>query len=177
MALLKCRECGSKISSQAKSCPICGLPNPTGKISGKAKIGLVLVGVFIVALAMNGSGENSRRNVNVVPAPSEIVDERVPHSTEAGIPIPKTMAGDKGSYFLLESKRNGEVTETLHKRIGPDGVTGFTRTEIDCRTMKFRELGYSETSPADIQTRPLNWAELVPGSSKSDLVNFVCKKG
>ena len=42
--------------------------------------------------------------------------------------------------------------------------------------MKFREMGYSEESPEAIVDNPTIWAEIVEGSSKSDLVHFVCKK-
>jgi len=31
MALVKCKECGKKVSTEASSCPSCGLPNPTSK--------------------------------------------------------------------------------------------------------------------------------------------------
>lgn len=84
------------------------------------------------------------------------------------------MAGDKGKYFLLEMKRNGDVVSALHKRIGVDSV-GYTKTETNCRTMLMREIGYSEDSPARIKSDPTKWFELVPGSSKSDLARFVCK--
>lgn len=84
------------------------------------------------------------------------------------------MPGDKGRYFLLEAKRSGDIVEALHKRLGVDSV-GFTRTEVNCKTMLIREIGYSEESPAKIQPNPTKWFALVPGSSKSDLANFVCK--
>jgi hypothetical protein len=88
--------------------------------------------------------------------------------------IPRSMAGDKGKYYLLESNRTGDVIKTLHKRVGVDSV-GFTRAEINCATMKMREIGYSEHSPSSIKENPTMWFDLVPGSSKSDLAGFVCK--
>jgi hypothetical protein len=42
--------------------------------------------------------------------------------------------------------------------------------------MQMRELGVSEYSASAIRFQPTKWFELVPGSSKSDLANFVCKK-
>ena len=89
--------------------------------------------------------------------------------------IPRSMAGDRGSYYLLEAKRVGDVVRTLHKRVGPSG-TGYTRLEVNCRTMLMREIGYSEESPAAIRENPTKWFEIVPGSSKSDLANFVCTR-
>ena len=91
------------------------------------------------------------------------------------VEIPRSTAGDKGKYYLLESKKTGNIVAAVHKRVGPD-FTGYTKTETDCSTMKMRELGYSEESPAAIKSNPTKWFELVPGSSKSDLANFLCKK-
>jgi hypothetical protein len=88
--------------------------------------------------------------------------------------IPRSMA-DKGRYYLLEAKRNGDIVKVVHKRVGVDSV-GFTRTEINCRTMLIREMGYSEESVAKIAGTPSKWFELAPGSSKSDLARFVCTK-
>jgi hypothetical protein len=93
----------------------------------------------------------------------------------AEIPIPRSMAGDKGKYFLLEAKTEAGMIKALYKRVGPSG-TGYTRTEINCKAMRIRDMGYSEDSVAAIKIAPSKWYELVPGSSKSDLANFVCKR-
>jgi hypothetical protein len=97
-----------------------------------------------------------------------------PLASAAETHIPRSMAGDKGRYYLLEARAEGGIVKTLHKRVGPSG-TGFTRTEIDCKTMRMREMGYSEESAAAIKPQATVWFELVPGSSKSDLARFVCK--
>lgn len=88
--------------------------------------------------------------------------------------IPRSALGDKGKYFLLEKKKIGNIYQVLHKRVGVDSI-GYSLTEINCETMQMRELGYSETSVKDIQKKPTKWFDLISGSSKSDLVNFVCK--
>lgn len=89
------------------------------------------------------------------------------------IPIPRSIPGDKGQYFLLEESKNGNIIRALHKRVGVDSI-GYTITETSCKTMKMREIGYSEESPQQIEEDPTKWFDLVPGSSKSDLANFVC---
>jgi len=94
-------------------------------------------------------------------------------AAQAEVTIPRSMAGDKGKYFLLESTKDGDIVRALHKRVGVDSV-GYTRTETNCATMQMRTIGYSEESPTEIKEAPTKWFDLVPGSSKSDLENFVC---
>lgn len=89
-------------------------------------------------------------------------------------PIPRSVAGDKGKYYLLESKRTGDIVKATHKRVGVDSV-GYTRTETNCKTKLMREMGYSEESASKATGNPSKWFSLVPGSSKSDIANFVCK--
>ena len=89
--------------------------------------------------------------------------------------IPRSISGDKGKYYLLSANRNGDIVFATHKRIGVDSV-GFTQTETNCSTMKMREIGYSEVSAEEIKKQPTDWFDLVEGSSKSDLANFICKK-
>ena len=99
----------------------------------------------------------------------------LPVSAQQETPIPRSVAGDKGKYYLLAANRTGDIVATLHKRVGVDSV-GYTRTETNCKTMLIRDIGYSEVSPGQIKESPSRWYELVPGSSKSDLANFVCKR-
>lgn len=91
------------------------------------------------------------------------------------VAIPRSVAGDKGKYYLLEAKRTGALVKAVHKRVGVDSV-GYTITETNCKTMQMREIGFSEESPAKIKENPTKWFELVPGSSKSDIAHFVCKR-
>lgn len=97
------------------------------------------------------------------------------HSAYAEILIPRSMPGDKGRYYLIESKRNGNVVTAVHKRVGVYD-TYYTKTETNCSTMKMREIGGSDLSAKDIKVNPTKWFDLISGSSKSDLANFVCKK-
>lgn len=57
----------------------------------------------------------------------------------AETPIPRSVPGDKGSYFLIEAKKEGDIIKTLHKRVGV-GYTGWTRCEINCKTGKMRDI-------------------------------------
>jgi hypothetical protein len=84
---------------------------------------------------------------------------------------------DKGKYYLVESNRVGNNYINIVKRVGVDSVV-YTKTEVDCGRRVFRFLGESYESASSIKEAPSTsstWTELVPGSSKSDLVNFICK--
>lgn len=82
---------------------------------------------------------------------------------------------EKAKYYLLETRKLSKTRiGTLHKRVGIDSV-GYTVTELNCKTKKIRTIGYSEVSEEAIQRNPSSWYNLVEGSSKSDLFNFVCK--
>jgi len=78
-----------------------------------------------------------------------------------GTLIPRSMS-DKGRYYLLESKRNGDVVSALHKRVGV-GSVGWTKTETNCRTWLMRELGYTEESPEKMKRAPTKWFRAVEG--------------
>jgi hypothetical protein len=114
-----------------------------------------------------------RRKIVTISCSLLIVSASIAAQSETA--IPRSMPGDKGKYYLLETKKNGGVVRALHKRVGVDSIA-YTLTETNCATMKMRELGYSEQSPSAIIENPTKWFDLVPGSSKSDLANFVCKK-
>ena len=63
MAIAKCRECGTEVSDQAKTCPKCGVSKPVKKTSA---LTLIVTGLFcFVALSMCMSAVN-----NNPPAPS-----------------------------------------------------------------------------------------------------------
>lgn len=97
------------------------------------------------------------------------------HVAYAETLIPRSVDGDKGKYYLLESKKNGNIITAIHKRVGVYD-TYYTKTETNCSTMKMREIGGSDVSVNEIKVNPTKWFDLVPGSSKSDLANFVCRK-
>ena len=90
------------------------------------------------------------------------------------VEIPRSTAGDKGKYYLLDATKHGNIIHTMHKRVGVDS-TGYTASEVNCSTNQIRVLGYSEESPSAINEEQGEWIGLVEGSSKSDLAKFVCR--
>jgi len=95
-------------------------------------------------------------------------------------------AGDKGAYYIIESKPlKDNVLYVLTSRVGKNqAYTDFTKLNIDCKSMKYFELagssvdGFQEkpTKKFNDWSKNSKWVSLVNGSSKSDLVHFVCKK-
>jgi len=77
-------------------------------------------------------------------------------AAQSEIVIPRSMVGDKGKYYLLESKKKGNIVRALHKRVGVDSV-GYSTTEINCSTMLVRNLNYSEVSPTAIGGIKSKW--------------------
>lgn len=94
-------------------------------------------------------------------------------------------AGDSGTYYILKQEAIGAgIFKVLSNRIGKGAAyTDFTELNVNCKSKQFFELAGGEadgkqmTPPSALSPRKNSkWASLVPGSSKSDLVNFVCSK-
>jgi hypothetical protein len=116
----------------------------------------------------------SAKKLQALAVATSLVSVTLAAAAPKEVQIPRSVPGDKGKYYLLEARRTADIVAALHKRVGVDSV-GYTRTETNCKTMQMRELGYSEESPSKIKIQPTKWFDLVPGSSKSDLANFICK--
>lgn len=73
MALVKCRECGKKISKKATACPDCGAPRKSGSFLGSlAKILIIFVFVvYVVGLVSNPDGTSSTASVPAKPLTAE----------------------------------------------------------------------------------------------------------
>lgn len=54
---------------------------------------------------------------------------------------------------------------------------GYSVTRIDCNNQRYQDLGYGEDAQSNIKMYDkVQWVDLVFGSSKHDLVTFVCRK-
>lgn len=95
-------------------------------------------------------------------------------------------AGDSGTYYVLKHEKfDANLIKVLTSRVGKNKeYTDFTELKINCESMQFFELaGGSEDGEKNYPTEPLKdwsskskWTPLVTGSSKYDLVNFICNK-
>lgn len=100
-------------------------------------------------------------------------------TTRHYVPYP-THPGDKGQYYIdtgsIAKDINGHIT-LISKRVGIE-YTGYTLILIDCNAKRYKELGYSEINEESITLHKdessQEWVDLVDGSSKDHLVQFVC---
>ncbi len=108
----------------------------------------------------------------IIPTPSGTLPVRKAAPTIGPeTPIRRSSPGDRGRYFLISAVKSSGVVKALHKRVGVDSV-GWTRTEIDCKAHRIRDIGYSEDGPDKITSDPTRWYELVPGSSNTVAQKF-----
>lgn len=133
---------------------------------------------LIIAILVGLSGCNKTEDSKL--SSNSHNDEQVVQNIEKKdtneVLIPRSVEGDKGKYYLLEMKKEGDVIYALTKRVGVDTV-GFTETETNCATQKMREIGYGEDTVNNMKkTDSSEWFDLQSGSSKSDLANFICSK-
>lgn len=88
--------------------------------------------------------------------------------------IPRSMS-EKAEYFLISVEKDGEYFKTVHRRTSSWG-TGYSVTRIDCGNKRYMDLGYGDDSQSNIKMYDkTQWTKPVQGSSKSDLVNHICK--
>ena len=93
--------------------------------------------------------------------------------------------GDSGAYYVLEqAQMNDGYLKVLTSRIGKGkAYTDFTELKINCSKKQYFTLaGSSEDGEKNKPSKPLKdwsngskWTSIVNGSSKSELVNFVCE--
>ncbi|MBY0256337.1 hypothetical protein [Methylobacterium sp.] len=95
MALKACRECGQQVSTEAASCPKCGVPNPTlalaniappkqpqqkKKSNGKAAFGIVILLLFVLALSRGGDDQTN--SSTAATEPNRVVSKIDPAEAE-----------------------------------------------------------------------------------------------
>jgi zinc-ribbon domain len=68
MAIAQCRECGTEVSDQAKTCPKCGVSAPVKKTSFLVKLILGVIGIAVLGNVVSGLvGESAPRNAGSTP--------------------------------------------------------------------------------------------------------------
>lgn len=108
MALESCRECGQKISTEAKVCPHCGVQHPTGKPSNNIGIGCLTVIGIIVLIVIIGSFSDS------TPTPSA-------GSTTTAVPTsPQDISNSDNANVVKVARTGDDILVTLNM---PQNIT------------------------------------------------------
>lgn len=71
MSLEACKDCGHKVSTDAKSCPKCGKDNPTDAVAGWKLVGCGLLIIFALLAWGSRRDERARHGDNTRSAASE----------------------------------------------------------------------------------------------------------
>ena len=96
-------------------------------------------------------------------------------SVSEGELIPRSMQ-EKAKYYLISVESDGNYLKTLHSRVSAMSH-GYSVTRIDCNNQRYQDLGYGEDTKSNINMYDkVQWTDLVSGSSKYDLVTFVCRR-
>ena len=83
---------------------------------------------------------------------------------------------ENANYFLISVEPDGNFLRTLHSRVSTMSH-GYSVTRIDCESRRYQYLGYGEDDQSNIKMYDkVQWTDLVTGSSKYDLVTFVCDR-
>lgn len=92
--------------------------------------------------------------------------------------------GDAGKYYILEKNKIWDSTFlVISSRVGKyNAYTNFTKLNVNCDTMEHKILGICESDGFQERVNcdfsdgdATDWTTLITGSSKSDLVHFICE--
>lgn len=139
MALLKCKECGSDVSTQAKACPKCGArPPKKTSIVTWAVLGMVLLAVWLGATD-DGPGAQPATSASAIssaaPAKPRELDQRTKEfawmevgkdAVRAKLKDPKS-AEFKDVYFFRGKDGVPMTCGQVNAKNGFGGYAGFKR--------------------------------------------------
>lgn len=122
MALIKCKECGNKISSKAEICPTCGMrlkaKSGPGCIVGLFKLvgGLIGAGIALVVVTPLLSNKNSVSPERKLEISCEEISKAIPEGTERDNAYTSCIAG--GSSAIRAQRRiNAEGSQAEGKDV------------------------------------------------------------
>lgn len=111
MALVKCKECGSEVSSKAEACPKCGARVARKPMGCGSLIGVIILGAIIISAfsSIFSSSKDTKSTAAAVPPPEtpeqaatrKQKDAAVQRATAGAVALKKAMRDPDG--FKLES--------------------------------------------------------------------------
>lgn len=159
MALIKCKECGSEVSSKAETCPKCGARVAAKPMGCGSMIGLSIIGLILFSLISSNStstsGSRSSASSNSSSQASTVIARSIPVADP--IPVPVNPDWDyyqsddsmgKGRIYQAEinsvntvnfdfpysGAQHGSLTLRTHPRYGKDVIFSIEKGQILCRS-------------------------------------------
>lgn len=123
MAMSKCRECGTEVSDEAKTCPKCGVSKPVKKTSIVVKIVIAIIGLSIFGniISNMGSGVATQpKNSVTATEPVKVINPK--EKALASVKLEK-WEGRKGGF---------DNVMLLTAKIKNDGDRDVKDIEIEC---------------------------------------------
>ena len=146
MALVKCKECGSEVSSKAETCPKCGARVSAKRMGCGSLIGVVFLGGIIIASLssiFSSSSPPSKPETPEQTAAKKKQDEAVQRATVGAIALKKTMR-DPESFKLksaLVIDGTGAVCYDYRAKNGFGGMNvGHAVLSSDGKSFKTSEM-------------------------------------
>lgn len=191
MAIVKCKECGGDVSTEAKTCPHCGAPVEAEEGIGKR----ILIGIVaIVVISIIGSRcSTNTAEPTVPPTPAAALELPQQVVGEAPTTVVQTTpkVGEQWSYYtnddgmtgkqsksaIVESTnqfefgfpyaglQNAKLTLRRHPRFGDDVILSIERGQILCRSYE----DCSVTVRFDDE-KPVQLSGIGPADNSSDTV-------
>lgn len=121
MAMGKCRECGTDVSDQAKTCPKCGVSKPVKKTSLLVKLlagffGLAILGHIVGGTNSGSSSPSASPTISTVPSAVVPVVSSTPAPTAAPVAVDPAAERAKNKAVMDQvRKRLSETRESLKK--------------------------------------------------------------
>lgn len=144
MALVKCKECGEKVSTKAKNCPKCGAkaPKKTSPVTW-AVLGLIVFGVYVSSQtpSTNSTSAGSESYSEATSSGTEVpdkVEETTPQPRWQSVESEDEMTGEKSAYAVSPRSSSNRAMDFPYQ--GTESWIGFGCNNKD----EWVYLGFSE---------------------------------
>ena len=145
MALVKCKECGQQISTDAKACPSCGKKRTSSGTMGCAVILLVCLGLFVFSMYTDGCNIS---NYSGLPKPPEERPVAVAAAKNAAHAKMLNLSEEERLVLMTQfMKQSGEVcsvNKSFFQGIDPKDHTAYW--SISCTNGKSYQIAISSDS-------------------------------
>lgn len=153
MALKPCKECGKEVSTEARTCPQCGIMEPTGANGGVVQKGcLGCVGVIVVLMIIGSLGGGA-------------VDSGILAQLQSSAAAATGSPPDPASAGLTSSQRNALRSANDYLK-----VSGFSRQGlIDQLSSNYGDQYSVSDATAAVNRLQVDWSEQAARSAENYL--------